>query len=192
MALLDPQVLDGIRTLLEALGDDPNRPDLQATPSRVLDSLRYLTRGQRESLEEVLEGGLFEGDYRDLVLVRDIEFASLCEHHLLPFLGHAHVAYVPDRRILGLSKIARIVDHFAARLQVQERLTTQVAECLTEVLRPRAVGVVISATHLCMQIRGVRKADSEVTTSVWRLGPQGGPEELERLRQELVASGTRR
>lgn len=191
MAVSEDQAMQGIRHLLEALGDDPDRADLQATPGRVIDSLRYLTRGQRESLDEVLEGGLFEGDYRDLVLVRDIEFASLCEHHLLPFLGHAHVAYLPDGRILGLSKIARIVDHFAARLQVQERLTTQIAECLGEVLKPRAVGVVISATHLCMKIRGVRKADGEVVTSAWRQD-RGDPADLDRLKHELVAAGMRR
>jgi len=191
MAVSDEEAREGIRHLLETLGDDPDRADLRATPGRVLESLRFLTRGQRESLEEALEGGVFEGDYRDLVLVRDIEFASVCEHHLLPFLGHAHVAYIPDGRILGLSKVARIVDHFAARLQVQERLTTQIADCLVEVLRPRAVGVVMSARHLCMQIRGVRKADSEVLTSAWR-GQPGDSGDLERLQQELLAAGTAR
>lgn len=191
MAVSDEQAMQGIRHLLESLGDDPERADLQATPGRVLESLRYLTRGQRESLEEALEGGIFEGDYRDLVLVRDIEFASLCEHHLLPFVGHAHVAYIPDGRILGLSKIARIVDHFGARLQVQERLTTQIAQCLVDVLAPRAVGVVLCATHLCMKIRGVRKADGEVVTSAWRQG-RGTPGDLDRVRHELITAGMRR
>jgi len=187
MAVSDERVMQGLRELLEALGDDPRRADLEATPQRVLESLRFLTRGQRESLEDALEGGLFEGEYRDLVLVRNIEFASLCEHHLLPFLGQVHVAYYPDRRILGLSKIARVVDHFAARLQVQERLTTQIAQCLAEVLRPRAVGVLISATHLCMKIRGVRKETADVVTSAWLAGP-GATEDLERLRTSLSAA----
>lgn len=184
MAVSDDRVRQGLRELIETLGDDPGRPDLQATPERVLESLRFLTRGQRESLDEALAGGVFEGAYQDLVLVRNIEFSSLCEHHLLPFLGHAHVAYYPAGRILGLSKIARVVDHFAARLQVQERLTTQIADCLAEVLEPRAVGVVISATHLCMKIRGVQKEMADVVTSSWKAGP-GYAEDLERLQTSL-------
>jgi GTP cyclohydrolase IA len=157
-----------VRDLLAHLGDDPDRPGLDRTPARMLESLQYLTRGQRERLEDVVEDGCFEEPSHDLVLVRHMEFVSLCEHHVLPFYGHAHVGYVPDGRILGLSKIARIVDHFACRLQVQERLTAQIADALMDVLRPRGLGVVMSATHLCMVARGVRKQDSDVLTSAWR------------------------
>lgn len=157
-----------MRDFLRQLGEDPDRPGLEKTPSRVLDSMLYLTRGQRERLEDVVEDGIFEEHTRDLVLLRDMEFVSLCEHHMLPFTGHAHVGYVPDGRILGLSKIARIVDHFACRMQVQERLCAQIADCLMEVLKPKGLGVVMTATHMCMVARGVRKQDADVLTSAWR------------------------
>jgi len=168
MAWDDAAYQQHMREFLRHLGEDPDRPGLDRTPSRVLDSMMYLTRGQREPLEEVVEEGIFEEQAQDLVLLRDIEFVSLCEHHVLPFLGHAHVGYVPDGRILGLSKIARIVDHFACRMQVQERLCAQVADCLMDILRPKGLGVVMTATHLCMVARGVRKQDADVLTSAWR------------------------
>lgn len=171
-----------MRDLLSHLGDDPDRPGLDRTPARVLESLQYLTRGQRERLEDVVEDGCFEEPSRDLVLVRQMEFVSLCEHHVLPFYGHASVGYVPDGRILGLSKIARIVDHFACRLQVQERLCAQIADALMEVLRPKGLGVVMSATHLCMVARGVRKQDADVLTSAWR----GSFAADDRAREELL------
>ncbi|MBM4394829.1 MAG: GTP cyclohydrolase I FolE [Deltaproteobacteria bacterium] len=169
--------------MIRALGDDPDRPGLERTPERVAETLMYLTRGQREDIRAGIEDGLFADESRDMVVVRDIEFASLCEHHMLPFLGHAHVAYVPDGRILGLSRFARVVDHFACRLQVQERLTRQVADHLVSVLRPKGLGVVVTATHLCMVARGVRKQDSDVTTMAWR----GSFESEAGLRAEVLA-----
>jgi GTP cyclohydrolase I len=175
------------REFLRGLGEDPDRPGLERTPQRVMDSMQYLTRGYRERLEDVLEDGLFEEDSRDLVMVRRIEFVSLCEHHLLPFYGHAHVGYIPDGRILGLSKIARIVDHFGCRLQVQERMTAQIADCLVDVLKPRGLGVMVSATHMCMVARGVRKQDSQVVSTAWRGGfAEDGP-----AREEFMLALTR-
>lgn len=167
-APMDREPLDAFRQFLASLGEDPDRPGLDRTPERVAETLRYMTRGLREDIAEEVAGGLFPEDSHDLVMVRSIEFVSLCEHHLLPFLGHAHIAYVPDGRILGLSKFARVVDHFACRPQVQERLTSQVADYLVDVLRPRGLGVAITAVHLCMVARGVRKQDSDVTTTAWR------------------------
>ena len=172
----------GFRDLLRDLGEDPDRPDLQRTPERVMESLRFLTRGYREDLAAEMSDGLFEEESRDLVVVRRIEFVSLCEHHMLPFMGHAHVGYVPNGRIVGLSKIARVVDHFACRLQVQERLTRQIADYLVDLVKPRGLGVVMSATHLCMVARGVRKQDSDVITSAWR----GTLDEDARAREEFL------
>jgi GTP cyclohydrolase I len=159
---------EGLRDLLLELGEDPRRPGLDRTPARHLETLRYLTRGLREDIATEVADGLFEEASRDMVVVRNIEFVSLCEHHVLPFVGHAHVGYVPDGRILGLSKVARVVDHFACRLQVQERMTREIADYLLGVLKPRGLGVVVTATHLCMVARGVRKQDSDVVTSAWR------------------------
>jgi len=161
-------VEDAIRTLLEALGEDAGRPGLRKTPERVSRSLRSLTGGYRESLADLLEGAVFEDPSRGMVLVRRIPFYSLCEHHLLPFFGMAHVGYLPQGRIIGLSKISRVVDHFARRLQVQERLGEQVADALEEALNPTALGVVLEATHLCMVMRGVRKEGSLAVTSTLR------------------------
>jgi GTP cyclohydrolase I len=165
---LDTSFDQPMRAFLRGLGENPDRPGLEKTPARVLESMRYLTRGLRENISDLLDDGVFEEESRDMVLVRDMEFVSLCEHHVLPFLGHAHVGYIPDGRILGLSKIARIVDHFACRFQVQERLTREIADCLVEILRPKALGIVMEATHLCMVARGVRKQDSRVHSSAWR------------------------
>lgn len=165
---MDPRFQQGMKTFLKSLGEDPDRPGLERTPERVLETMQYLTRGYREDLSDVITDGLFDEHARDLVIVRNIEFLSLCEHHMLPFLGRAHVGYIPEGRILGLSKIARVVDHFACRLQVQERMTAQVADCLMEILQPRGLGVVFTAQHLCMIARGVRKQESDVVTSAWR------------------------
>lgn len=151
--------------LLQLLGEDPSREGLVRTPQRVASSMRYLTQGYRQDLDRVLNGAIFEEAYSEMVVVKDIEIFSLCEHHLLPFYGKAHVAYIPNGKIIGLSKIPRVVDIFAKRLQVQERLTMQVAECLMEALKPCGVGVVVEALHLCMAMRGVEKSNSCTMTS---------------------------
>jgi GTP cyclohydrolase I len=152
-------------SLLVEIGEDPARPGLVRTPSRVARSLRFLMSGYALNLEDLINGAIFEEPYSEMVVVRDIEVYSLCEHHLLPFFGKAHVAYIPDGRILGLSKIPRIVDMFARRLQVQERLTTEIGDALQSVLEPQGVGVVIEAIHLCMAMRGVEKQNSSAVTS---------------------------
>lgn len=174
---------DAVRRILIAIGEDPDRPGLERTPARLAETLLDLTRGARESLDEILDRAVFEDPSQALVLVRDMPFYSLCEHHVLPFFGKAHVAYVPDGRLIGLSKIPRILEHFARRLQVQERLTEQVAEALSGALLPRGLGVVIEATHLCMVMRGVEKEGSVAVTSALRgtfLGDQ-------RTRSEFMA-----
>lgn len=163
-----PTIAAEVRHMLAVLGEDPDRPGLQRTPERVEAALRFLTRGYHQTLEEAVGGGVFTEAHESMILVRDIEIYSLCEHHLLPFYGRAHVAYVPDGRILGLSKLPRIVDMFARRLQVQERLTDQVADAIMEVLGPRGVGVVVEASHLCMMMRGVEKQNSRTVTSALR------------------------
>ena len=154
-----------VHTLLTEVGEDPGRAGLEQTPSRVAGSLRYLLSGYAKNLDAIVNGAIFDEPYSEMVVVRDIDVYSLCEHHLLPFFGKAHVAYVPGGRILGLSKIPRIVDMFARRLQVQERLTTQVGDALQSVLEPQGVGVVIEAVHLCMAMRGVEKQNSSAVTS---------------------------
>ena len=154
-----------VRSLLTDIGEDPTRPGLVHTPARVAGSLRFLLSGYGQNLDDIVNGAIFVEPYSEMVVVRDIEVYSLCEHHLLPFFGKAHVAYLPNGRILGLSKIPRIVDMFARRLQVQERLTTQIGDALQAVLEPGGVGVVIEATHLCMAMRGVEKQNSSAVTS---------------------------
>jgi len=154
-----------VRNLLAGLGEDPEREGLRATPRRVSDSLRYLTSGYDADLKKLLNGAVFHGPADEMVVVRDLELYSLCEHHLLPFFGKCHVGYLPKGRIVGLSKIPRIVDAFAHRLQVQERLTTQIAEAIMEAVMPLGVGVVIEAHHLCMMMRGVQKQNSRAVTS---------------------------
>jgi GTP cyclohydrolase I len=156
---------DLTRGLITALGEDPEREGLLETPERVSRSLSDLTAGYRQTLEDVVGDALFAEDYDELVLVRDIAFYSLCEHHLLPIIGQAHVAYLPDGCVVGLSKLPRIVDMFAHRLQVQERLTRQIAEAVDQALRPRGVGVVIAAEHMCMAMRGVQKTGTRTVTS---------------------------
>ena len=154
-----------IREILVELGEDPEREGLLKTPERVDRSLRFLTRGYRQKLEDVVNGALFEAESDDMVIVRDIEFFSMCEHHMLPFFGKCHVGYIPNGKIIGVSKIARIVDMFARRLQVQERLTKEIAHALQDILDAEGVGVVMDARHLCMQMRGVEKQNSVMTTS---------------------------
>jgi GTP cyclohydrolase IA len=157
-----------VREILAALGEDPTREGLVKTPERVEASLRFLTQGYRMTVEEVIGDAVFEEAHQSMIMVRDIEVYSLCEHHLLPFFGRAHVAYIPDGKILGLSKVARIVDVFARRLQVQERLTDQIADSIMDVLKPTGVGVVIEAAHFCMMMRGVEKQNSRAVTSALR------------------------
>jgi len=154
-----------VREMLARLGEDPLREGLARTPERVARSLSELTAGYGQTVEEVVGQGVFHEDCSEMVMVKDIEFYSLCEHHLLPFYGRVHVAYIPDGRIIGLSKIPRIVDVFARRLQVQERLTQQIAQALEGVLTPKGVGVVAHASHLCMMMRGVQKQNSAAMTS---------------------------
>ena len=157
-----------VRRQLELLGEDPMREGLLKTPSRVSTALEFLTQGYDMSVEDVIGDALFEESHENMVMVRDIELYSLCEHHMLPFYGKAHIAYIPNGRIVGLSKLPRVVDVFARRLQVQERLTEQVAQALSDVLEPRGVGVVIEAFHLCMMMRGVQKQNSRTITSSLR------------------------
>ena len=157
-----------VRKQLELIGEDPDREGLLKTPARVAASLQWLTRGYERDARSVIGDALFEETHTNMVMVRDIELYSMCEHHMLPFYGRAHVAYIPNGKIVGLSKLPRVVDVFAQRLQVQERLTEQIAEALCEVLQPLGVGVVIEAYHLCMMMRGVQKQNSKTITSALR------------------------
>lgn len=154
-----------VKKLLEALGENPEREGLRATPKRVAASYEFLTQGYRQDAKAIIEKGIFEAPTEEMVLVRDIDFFSLCEHHLVPFFGRVHIAYLPDRKIVGLSKLARLVDVFARRLQVQERFTEEIAHTLDNVLKPRGVAVVVQAQHLCMMMRGVQKINSVTVTS---------------------------
>ncbi len=169
--------------LLDAVGEDRNRQGLLKTPARAARSFEFLTQGYRQSVDEVVNGAIFDSDASEIVLVQDIELYSMCEHHLLPFIGKAHVAYIPDGKVIGLSKVARIVDVFARRLQIQEQLTTQVADALMQVLHPSGVAVVIEAKHLCMMMRGVEKQNSIMKTSCLL----GSFKEDARTRSEFLA-----
>lgn len=161
----DDKVAKLVSKVLDELGEDVEREGLEKTPERVAKALRYLTSGYGKDAKEILNGAMFVEDYDEMVIVKDIDFSSLCEHHLLPFIGKCHVAYMPGRKIVGLSKIPRLVEMFSRRLQVQERLTTQIASTINEVLQPRGVAVVMEAVHLCMLVRGVEKQNSKAITS---------------------------
>jgi GTP cyclohydrolase IA len=158
-------IADLVRNLLIQLGEDPNREGLRRTPERYEKALRFLTSGYRQDPEKLLNGAMFSVCYDQMVVVRDIELYSLCEHHLLPFFGKCHVAYIPNKKVVGLSKIARLVNMFARRLQIQERLTNQIANAIQDKLSPQGVGVIVEARHLCMVMRGVEKQHSTATTS---------------------------
>jgi GTP cyclohydrolase I len=170
-AVLEPDVLketsteDIYRELLRRMGEDPNRDGLIATPGRVERTMAFLTKGYNEDPNQLLRGALFDVDYDEMVIVKDVEMFSLCEHHMLPFFGKVHVAYIPKRKVVGLSKIARLVEVFARRLQVQERMTRQIADAIQDAIAPQGVGVVIEARHLCMMMRGIEKQNSSTVTS---------------------------
>lgn len=171
------------RDLLEAIGEDPQRQGLLKTPCRAARSLEFLTNGYRQDLDDIVNDAIFDSDASEIVLVKDIELYSMCEHHLLPFIGKSHVAYIPNGKVIGLSKVARIVDVFARRLQIQENLTVQIADALMKTLRPSGVAVVIEAKHLCMMMRGVEKQNSVMTTSCLL----GSFKEDARTRSEFLA-----
>jgi GTP cyclohydrolase I len=179
----DPRHAALVREQLALLGEDPDREGLLKTPERVAKAMAFLTRGYQGDLANVVGDAIFDEEHHNMIMVRDIELYSLCEHHMLPFFGKAHVAYIPNGRIVGLSKLPRIVDHFARRLQVQERLTEQVAAAVDEVLGPLGVGVVIEAFHLCMMMRGVEKQNSRTITSALR----GVFRDDARTREEFLA-----
>ena len=156
---------DHVRAILQTIGEDPDREGLRKTPERVARALEFLTKGYREDPAAILNSALFSEEYSEMIVLKDLDFFTLCEHHLLPFFGKAHVAYIPSKKILGISKLARLFEVFARRLQVQERLTTQVATSLMEAIDPQGVGVVVEAEHLCMRMRGIEKQNSVVVTS---------------------------
>lgn len=157
---------DAYKTIIESIGEDISRDGLRDTPKRAADAMSFLTRGYGQTLDQVVNGALFESDTSEMILVQDIELYSLCEHHLLPFIGKCHVAYIPTGKVIGLSKIARIVDMYARRLQIQENLTKQIAEAIQSVTSAAGVGVIIEARHMCMMMRGVEKQNSSMKTSV--------------------------
>jgi GTP cyclohydrolase I len=173
---------DLIRKLLAELGEDPEREGLLSTPKRVEKALTFLTSGYRADIDDVLNGALFTVDYSEMVIVKDIDFYSLCEHHLLPFFGKCHIAYIPSRRVIGLSKIPRLVDVFSRRLQIQERMTKQIADTIRDKISPLGVAVVMEATHLCMSMRGVEKQNSVAVTSAM----QGAFRDNARTRMEFL------
>jgi len=158
---------DVYKEVISALGEDPNREGLLKTPERVAKALQFLTKGYQQNPDEILESALFHEDYSEMVIVKDIEVYSQCEHHMLPFFGKAHVAYIPNGKIVGLSKIPRVVDAFARRLQVQERLTLEIRDCIERTLKPKGVAVVLECNHMCMQMRGVEKQNSSTTSSAF-------------------------
>ncbi len=164
-SLKDFSTQDLYREILTRLGEDPNRDGLVATPARVEKAMSYLTKGYDQDPNQILHGALFDVDYDEMVIVKDVEMFSLCEHHMLPFFGRVHVAYIPNGKVIGLSKIARLVEVFARRLQVQERMTRQIADAIQESISPQGVGVVIEARHLCMMMRGIEKQNSSTVTS---------------------------
>ncbi|AFY31195.1 GTP cyclohydrolase I FolE [Calothrix sp. PCC 7507] len=164
----EAEMVQAVRTLLLGLGENPDREGLKDTPKRVVKALKFLTKGYNESLDELLNGAVFTEDANEMVLIRDIDIFSSCEHHILPIIGRAHVAYIPNGKVIGLSKIARVCEMYARRLQVQERLTLQIADALQGLLKPQGVAVVVEATHMCMVMRGVQKPGSWTVTSAMR------------------------
>jgi GTP cyclohydrolase I len=181
-SLMDKNLADLYAQILEGIGEDPKREGLQDTPERAARAMEYLTRGYHQTIDEVVNNAVFESDNDEMILVRNIELYSLCEHHLLPFIGKCHVAYIPTGKVIGLSKIARIVDMFARRLQIQENLTKEIADTLMQAIAPAGVGVIIEARHLCMMMRGVEKQNSMMTTSMML----GSFRTLDRTRAEFL------
>ncbi len=159
---------EAVKTILDIIGEDVNREGLLKTPHRVFKAFKYLTKGYEQDPKKILNQALFTSSNNEMVIVRDIEFYSLCEHHILPIIGRAHVAYIPDGKVVGLSKIPRLIEVFARRLQIQEQLTEQIAESISEVIKPKGVGVVLQARHMCMEMRGIEKTHSSTTTSALR------------------------
>jgi GTP cyclohydrolase IA len=179
-----------IRELLKEMGEDPSREGLEKTPARVANAWEYLTSGYRQDIHDVLNEALFTEEYDEMVVVKDIDFYSMCEHHLLPFFGKCHIAYMPSKKIVGLSKLPRLVEMFARRLQVQERLTTQIANTLQDVLQPRGVAVVVEALHMCMLMRGVEKQNSKAVTSAMLGAFRDRPETRAEFMELIKSRGT--